>query len=202
MFPSKHMAMAALCFGRPPNQTTAQMTKKPAAGAAHWHRVLFVAVVIAAAPVLHVHGPSAQALGFGFPQALAKDGSSDGGGSGSGSGSGKGSDDGGGSSSGSGSESGSGSGSGSESHGGGEASKGSSTDDGASGDEKSAADGASDDREAKVEIRGERVIISYADGFREEISRGILVLKDPQGRTIVKRPATAADKARLKALEN
>ena len=52
----------------------------------------------------------------------------------------------------------------------------------------------------KVEIRGARIIIRYADGFREEITGGVMTLMDPKGRTVVRRPVNARDKARLRAL--
>ena len=42
--------------------------------------------------------------------------------------------------------------------------------------------------------------VSHPDGTREEIENGIYEMKDASGRTIVERPATAEDRARLEAL--
>jgi hypothetical protein len=53
---------------------------------------------------------------------------------------------------------------------------------------------------ARVDINGDEIRVIYADGFREEIRKGTLILKDPQGRSVVKRRATAADFTRLRDL--
>ena len=50
---------------------------------------------------------------------------------------------------------------------------------------------------AKVEVRGNNVEVVHASGIKEEIENGRYELKDPAGRTVVERRATAADIARL-----
>ena len=55
----------------------------------------------------------------------------------------------------------------------------------------SAADG------ARVEINGNDIEVVHASGIKEEIENGRFEMKDASGRTIVERPATAADIARL-----
>jgi hypothetical protein len=194
----------AVCgLDRSRDRTAAQMMARHMASAALWRHTLLLAAFLAVAPVAQEWGGAQIEITFGFAQALAKDDGSDGGQSKSDSG-GSGSDKSGSSSSGSGSGSDSGSSSGSGSEGGGETSEGKSDDDGGGSEHSSeTAKAAKADREdATVEVRGERIIIRYTDGFREEIARGILTLKDPKGRTVIKRPTTAADKARLTALAN
>ena len=52
----------------------------------------------------------------------------------------------------------------------------------------------------RVERDGADIEVSHPDGTREEIENGIYEMKDASGRTIVERPATAEDSARLEAL--
>ncbi len=52
----------------------------------------------------------------------------------------------------------------------------------------------------KVEIAGDRVEVTFPDGTRQEIEGGRFEQKDARGRTLVERPATAADLDRLSAL--
>ena len=49
----------------------------------------------------------------------------------------------------------------------------------------------------KVEINGNDIEVVHASGIKEEIENGRFEMKDASGRTIVERPATAADIARL-----
>ena len=51
-----------------------------------------------------------------------------------------------------------------------------------------------------INVRGDLIKVIYPDGFREELEDGVLELKDPSGRTVVKRRATADDIARLRRL--
>lgn len=51
-----------------------------------------------------------------------------------------------------------------------------------------------------TEARAGRIEVVYPDGFREELEGGVLELKDPSGRTVVKRRATAEDVARLRRM--
>jgi hypothetical protein len=44
---------------------------------------------------------------------------------------------------------------------------------------------------------GSHVEVIYPDGWKEEIRGGVFRLRDPAGRTVVERQATAADLARL-----
>ncbi len=50
---------------------------------------------------------------------------------------------------------------------------------------------------AKAERSGDSIEIVYSDGWKEEIENGIYELKDPNNNTIIERPATAEDIARL-----
>jgi hypothetical protein len=52
----------------------------------------------------------------------------------------------------------------------------------------------------RIEIRGDRIAVSYSDGFKEEIANGALKLMDPAGRTVIRRPITAGDWRRLRSL--
>lgn len=172
------------------------MTTKHMALTARWPRTLLLTAILTVAPVALQLNGAHRGLILGYTHAVAKD---DGGGGGNSSGSGSGGNGNGNSGSGLGNS--------------GSGSSGSGSDDS---DDNSGRNGGDGDRStdrskdskttrangqnAKVEIRGGRIIIRYADGFREEISRGVLTLKDPNGRTVVKRPTTAGDKARLKAL--
>jgi hypothetical protein len=52
----------------------------------------------------------------------------------------------------------------------------------------------------RIEIRGSKIEIIYSDGFREVISKGVLELTDPQGRRVVRRPASGNDLSRIRAL--
>jgi hypothetical protein len=52
----------------------------------------------------------------------------------------------------------------------------------------------------KVEINGSNIEVEHPDGTKEEIERGRYEMKDASGRTIVERPATDADRARLEAM--
>ena len=52
----------------------------------------------------------------------------------------------------------------------------------------------------KVEINGSSIEVGHADGTKEEIENGRFEMKDANGRTIVERPATEADRARLEGL--
>ena len=53
---------------------------------------------------------------------------------------------------------------------------------------------------ARIEIRGGAIQVLYRGGWKEEIRNGRLELKDPRGRTVVRRRATPEDFARLQAL--
>lgn len=50
---------------------------------------------------------------------------------------------------------------------------------------------------ARVEVAGRTIELTTRDGFREEIRGARYEMKDPVGRTVVERAATAADRARL-----
>jgi hypothetical protein len=114
-------------------------------------------------------------------------GGSDSGGSGSGSG-GSGSDSGG---------SGSGSGgSGSDSGGSGSGSGGSGSDGG--GSSGSGKDHSGPGQGGDRQPAG-RFDVIYPDGYEEQIRHGVLELRDPQGRTVIRRPATPKDYSRLQA---
>ncbi len=141
-------------------------------------------------------------------QALAKDGSDDGGNSGSGSdssGSGSsGSDD-------SSSDDSSGRGSGDDSGGDSDNSGSGSDDDddrqGRDRDRERDRDGkrkarAGRDSSPSAEIRGAHIEVRYANGFKDEIENGVFERKDPAGRTVSRRPATDADRARLTGAAN
>ena len=49
----------------------------------------------------------------------------------------------------------------------------------------------------KVEVDGNKVEVTHPDGTKEEVENGKFEIKDATGRTIVERPATPADIARL-----
>ncbi|MFL5260743.1 MAG: hypothetical protein ACJ8AS_13395 [Hyphomicrobiales bacterium] len=51
-----------------------------------------------------------------------------------------------------------------------------------------------------IEIGRTGIAILYPDGFREAIRNGMLELTDPQGRRVVKRPATPKELRRVHAL--
>ena len=51
----------------------------------------------------------------------------------------------------------------------------------------------------KIEVFGDKIEVTYGDGWKEEIEAGRYELKDPAGNTVVERPATAADRNRLEA---
>jgi hypothetical protein len=53
---------------------------------------------------------------------------------------------------------------------------------------------------AKIEVEGGNIEIVYPNGWKEELENGRYELRDPSGRTVVERPATAEDIARLQAL--
>jgi hypothetical protein len=181
-----------------------------------------VALAFAVAPfhiVVHPDG-----AGFELASAAAKDGSSGGGSSGSGGGS---SGSGGGSSGSGRSGGGDGGSSGSGSGGGDSSGSGSSGDGRGGGDDHSGRDnsgpgrGNDDDRDrdrdrdnnrndardehfnpatgARVEIQGNDIEVVFQDGTKEEIEAGRFERKNALGRTIVERPATQADFARLRA---
>ncbi len=146
-----------------------------------------VAALLAAAPyhVAKVHGTATLAPAAAF----AKDGHSGGGGDSSGSGSGR-------------------SGSGGDDHGGRRGG-----DDGA-GDDHSGRRGGddrarNDDRRNgaehvnpatgdRVEVAGNSIEVVHPDGTKEEIENGRFEQKNAAGRTVVERPATQADVARLR----
>ena len=152
-----------------------------------------VAMAFAVAPfhiVVHPDG-----AGFELASVFAKDGGSGGGSSGSGgdsSGSGRGGGDDGGNDDNSGSGSGHGHGS---------------DDNSGPGNGDDRADNDDDDRDehvnpatgARVEIVGNDIEVVFSDGTKEEIEAGRFERKNALGRTIVERPATAADFARLRA---
>ena len=50
----------------------------------------------------------------------------------------------------------------------------------------------------KTDVHSGKTVVFYSDGYSEEITHGILKLKDPDGSIVIERPATAADFARLK----
>ncbi|QKC77192.1 hypothetical protein EB233_18180 [Mesorhizobium erdmanii] len=49
----------------------------------------------------------------------------------------------------------------------------------------------------KVEVDGDKVEVTHPDGTKEEVENGTFEMKDATGRTIIERPATPADIARL-----
>ena len=51
----------------------------------------------------------------------------------------------------------------------------------------------------RVEINGNDIEVVHSSGIKEEIENGRFEMKDASGRTIIERPATAADIARLEA---
>lgn len=51
---------------------------------------------------------------------------------------------------------------------------------------------------ARVEISGNDIEVVHPDGTKEEIENGRFERKDVNGRTVVERPATDADVARLR----
>lgn len=52
-------------------------------------------------------------------------------------------------------------------------------------------------RVIKAERSGESLEVVYSRGWKEEIEQGRYELKDPDNRTVIERPATAADRKRL-----
>ena len=46
-------------------------------------------------------------------------------------------------------------------------------------------------------VSGGNIEVTYSRGWKEEIENGRYELKDPANRTVVQRPATARDRARL-----
>lgn len=57
-------------------------------------------------------------------------------------------------------------------------------------------------KDGSAYIQGDKIVILYSDGFKDQIDKGIYKLTDPKGRTIAERVATRADKVRLEALVN
>jgi hypothetical protein len=55
-------------------------------------------------------------------------------------------------------------------------------------------------RVVKAEVAGGNLEVTYSRGWKEEIENGRYELKDPANRTVIERPATAADRARLSAI--
>lgn len=55
------------------------------------------------------------------------------------------------------------------------------------------------DRRVTAEVRGDTVEVAYPDGWHESLKRGRLRLRDPDGRLVVDRPATAEDRRRIRA---
>ena len=56
--------------------------------------------------------------------------------------------------------------------------------------------------EAVVEIaeRGAAIEVTDFRGWREIVTRGSYVVKDPKGRTVARRPVTAADVIRIRGM--
>ncbi len=52
----------------------------------------------------------------------------------------------------------------------------------------------------RIERRGGKIEVVYPDGYKETIEAGRFEMKDPRGRTVIERAATAEDRARLEAL--
>ena len=52
----------------------------------------------------------------------------------------------------------------------------------------------------KIEIAGNNIEVTHPDGTKEEIENGRFEMKDATGRTVVERPATPQDIARLQGL--
>ena len=150
-----------------------------------------LALVLAATPMT-LRPQAGWGVAIGMSAAAAKD---DGGNSGSGggnSGSGSGEDN-----SNSGGGDNSGPGSSSSGHGGGD------DDGGRDGDDDRQEDGGGGQtgrHGERIEIDGDRIRVIYPDGFKEEIRNGVFELKDPAGRTVVRRRATDKDFARMRAL--
>jgi hypothetical protein len=169
--------------------------------------------LVGTSPAFGKDGGSSGGSGGGGGSGSGGGGSSSGGGGssgGSGGGSGSSGDggsggSGGGSGSGGGGSSGGGSG-GSGPSGGGPGSSGSGSS-GSGGGDNSGPDGASEANGggspgsgslSHVYQRSGGLELLYSDGFREEISHGILELTDPAGRTVIKRVATPADYVRFR----
>lgn len=168
------------------------MRRPGGASARRWVAVP-LAVLVAASPLTVDLGAASGSDVFAVLVAAAKDG---GGNSGSGSGnSGSGSDN-----SGSGSDDGDGGNSG---HGGGDDGGGNSGPGGGGdhdGDDSGPGSSSSGRGGERIEISGADIEVIYRGGWKEEIHNGRLELKDPRGRTVVKRWATAEDVARMRAL--
>ena len=49
----------------------------------------------------------------------------------------------------------------------------------------------------KIEVSGNDIEVEFANGWKEEIEDGQFEMKDPSGNTVVERPATEEDRARL-----
>lgn len=65
---------------------------------------------------------------------------------------------------------------------------------------RSQAGGDGGDRPRRIERDGDDIAVTYANGWREAVEAGRYLMKDPFSRTVVNRPATADDLARLGAL--
>ena len=61
-----------------------------------------------------------------------------------------------------------------------------------------AGDDRTGDGATKVEIEGDKVVITFADGTKQEIENGRFEQKNAAGRTVVERPASAADFEQLR----
>jgi hypothetical protein len=63
--------------------------------------------------------------------------------------------------------------------------------------------GSTSDREDPVvEVDGDRIQITYPDGWREEIENGRYEMRDPDDNTVVERAATGEDRSRLDGMGN
>ncbi|GLS31361.1 hypothetical protein SAMN04488498_1284 [Mesorhizobium albiziae] len=51
-----------------------------------------------------------------------------------------------------------------------------------------------------IELKGSNIKVLHPEGMKEQIENGRYVMKDAVGRTIINRPATEADSARLRGL--
>jgi hypothetical protein len=51
-----------------------------------------------------------------------------------------------------------------------------------------------------IELNGSNIKVVHPEGMKEQIENGRYVMKDAVGRTIINRPATEADRARLRGL--
>jgi hypothetical protein len=52
----------------------------------------------------------------------------------------------------------------------------------------------------KIKVNGSNIEVVHPDGIKEEIANGHYEMNDAKGRTIIKRPVTGSDRARLRTM--